>query len=197
MKNKWDFTSPGIHDDLFIRGNVPMTKEEVRAVTISKLRTRNNHTIVDIGAGTGSISIEAALQASQGKVYAVERNSEGIELIKKNMKKFNISNITCVVGLAPEVLKNVPQIDRAIIGGSGGKLEGIFDWLDTNLKKDGRVVINLITLENLHKSINCLKDRKYEEIDIAHVSVSKSRKIGKLTMMEAQNSVYIISAIKN
>lgn len=196
MNNRWSYKTHGIPDALFIRGEVPMTKSEVRSVTLSKLRLKSNDRIVDIGAGTGSISIECALMADKGMVYAVERKSQGVRLITENAKAFGTENIEVVQGVAPDILGGISNIDKVIIGGSGGRLKGIFDWMDLYLKKDGRVVINLITLENLYTSIQLLKDRDYMDIDVAQVAVSKGRNIAHLTMMEAQNPVFIISATK-
>ncbi len=196
MKNKWEYRTPGILDEMFIRGKVPMTKEEVRSITIGKLRINNNDIIVDIGAGTGSISIEAALQAFNGHVYAVERNEEAVQLIIKNKAKFEVENIQVIEGVAPSALDVVPTVDKAIIGGSGGNLNGIFDWLDMNLKQNGRAIINAITIETVYKSLDNLKNRNYGNIEVVHVSIAKSRNIANFTMMEAQNPIYIISATK-
>ncbi|MGF7057496.1 precorrin-6Y C5,15-methyltransferase (decarboxylating) subunit CbiT [Brassicibacter mesophilus] len=196
MENKWRHKTPGIPDEMFIRGMVPMTKEEVRSITIGKLRINNNDIIVDIGAGTGSISIEAALQAFNGKIYAVERNEEAVQLIIKNKAKFEVKNIQIIEGVAPSALEVVPTVDKAIIGGSGGNLNGIFDWLDMNLKQNGRAIINAITIETVYKSLDNLKSRNYDDIEVVHVAISKSRSIANLTMMEAQNPIYIISATK-
>ena len=196
MKSKWKYKTPGIPDDMFIRGKVPMTKEEVRSITLGKLRLNDNDIIVDIGAGTGSISIEAALQASNGQLYAVERNEEAVQLIIKNKDKFEVENIQIIEGSAPNALEAVPLVDKVIVGGSGGNLNGIFDWLDINLKQDGRVVINAITIETLNRSLENLKNRNYEAVEVVHVSIARSRNIANMTMMEAQNPVYIISATK-
>jgi len=196
MKNKWEYRTPGIPDYMFIRGKVPMTKEEVRSVTIGKLRINSNDVIVDIGAGTGSISIEAALQASNGYVFAVEKNEEAVQLINKNKVNFNVKNIQVIKGTAPDTLNVIPMVNKAIIGGSGGNLSGVLDWLDMNLKQSGRVIINAITIETIYKSLDNLKSRNYDDIEVVNLSVSKSRSIANLTMMEAQNPIYIISATK-
>jgi len=196
MKNKWKYKTPGIPDYMFIRGKVPMTKEEIRIITIGKLRINDNDTIVDIGAGTGSISIEAALQATNGQIFAVERNEEAVQLIINNKDKFEVKNIQVIQGVAPNALNVVPIVDKAIVGGSGGNLRGIFDWIDINLKQNGRIVINAITLETLHKSLDILKNRNYDDIEVVHVAIARSRNIANMTMMEAQNPIYIISATK-
>lgn len=196
MSNKWEYKTYGIPDEYFIRGKVPMTKEEVRAISISKLRLNENDIVVDIGAGTGSVSIEAALVCNKGSVYSIEKNIDGVNLIKENMKHFNVKNINVISGKAPDVLEEVPIVDKAFIGGTGGNIEDIFSWLDVNLSSNGRIVINVITIENLYKSINLLKDFKYENIDVTNVSISKGKNIGTLTMMTANNPIYIISGNK-
>ncbi|WP_425446720.1 precorrin-6Y C5,15-methyltransferase (decarboxylating) subunit CbiT [Dethiothermospora halolimnae] len=193
---KWKYDTYGIPDDMFIRGKVPMTKEEVRSITMSKLRLNKDSTIVDIGAGTGSVSIECGLFAKKGMVYAIERKDDGVNIINENINKFKLSNVKVIKGLAPGILDNVPKIDRAIIGGSGGKLVEIFDWLDKNLKKEGRLVINLITIENIYKALDLIKSRGYTDIDVAQINVSKGRFIKEYTLMEGNNPVYVISAEK-
>lgn len=196
MKDKWKYKTPGIPDEMFIRGKVPMTKEEVRSITIGKLRINDSDTIVDIGAGTGSISIEAALQAINGHIYSVERNEEAVQLIIKNKAKFEVENIQVIEGIAPNALEAIPTVDKAIIGGSGGNLNGIFQWLDASLKQNGRAVVNAITIETVYKSLDNFKNRNYDDIEVVHVSIARSRGIANMTMMVAQNPVYIISATK-
>src|SRR5699024_1178342 len=148
MNKQWPYTTGGIPDELFIRGSVPMTKEEVRAVSLSKLRLEDKDILVDIGAGTGSMSIEAGLQLPKGKVYAIERNPEGIELIEKNAMQFGLENIEIIYGLAPQNLSSVDKVHKVFIGGTGGNMVDIFDWMDKHLAVGGRVVMNFITLEN-------------------------------------------------
>lgn len=196
MKNNWTYKTPGIPDDMFIRGKVPMTKEEIRSITIGKLRLNEEDIVVDIGAGTGALSIESALMARQGKVYAIEKNPEGVYLIKENIKKFNIDNIEVIKGIAPKDLDKVPEINRAIVGGTGGRIEEVFDWLDTKLMHKGRIVLNAITIETTYRAIENLKRRKYEDIDVTQASISKGKSIGSLTMMQGQNPIYIISGAK-
>ncbi|MBS4538572.1 precorrin-6Y C5,15-methyltransferase (decarboxylating) subunit CbiT [Clostridium sp. D2Q-11] len=186
----------GIPDDNFIRGNIPMTKEEVRAISISKLRLNKEDRVVDVGAGTGAISIEIAAFIPKGKVYSVEKNTEGTDLINKNKKNFNISNIEVIEGLAPEILKSIGSIDKVFIGGSSGKMDEIIMWAKKNLTDKGRIVINAITLENVYKAITYLKKNTFKNIDVVHVNISKGKNIGDLTMMIGQNPIYVISASK-
>jgi precorrin-6Y C5,15-methyltransferase (decarboxylating) CbiT subunit len=196
MYSNFDKITTGIKDEYFTRGNIPMTKEEVRTVTISKLDLKVDDIIVDIGAGTGSLSIECGRLLKEGKVYAVEQKSEGINLIKENSKKFGVENITTIEAKAPEGLEGVSDFSKVIIGGSGGNLEEIFRWIDNNYSEEVKVVINTITIENTYKSIELLKSHNYEECEVTQIQCSKSKSISNLTMMLGQNPVYIISGLK-
>jgi precorrin-6Y C5,15-methyltransferase (decarboxylating) CbiT subunit len=186
----------GIKDNEFIRGNVPMTKEEVRVITISKLRLSTNDRVCDIGAGTGSISIEIARVLKTGFVYAVECITEGIELIKKNSLKFGVSNIEVIEGKAPENLNGIKNIDKIVVGGSGGNLEKIVEWSMKNLKGNGRIVINSVTFDTLTDSKMFLEKSGFSEIEIIQVGVNKFEETGNVLMLKAQNPVFIISATK-
>lgn len=192
-----DYITYGIPDQEFIRDDVPMTKEEVRTIAISKLRLKENDTVIDIGAGTGSISIEIARILKKGYVYSIEKEEKAIKLIKENCKKFNIKNIKIIEGEAPEGLREIKNINRIIIGGSGGKLDEIFKWVDINLKKSGRIVINAITLETLKNSEKFLESKKYKNIEIIQVAISKFKEAGNSKMLKANYPVFIISGEKD
>lgn len=189
----WPYKTPGIPDDQFIRDRVPMTKEEVRTVTLAKARLMEDSVTYDIGSGTGSIAVEAALLAPAGTVYAIERNSTGVELIKKNADLFGAENIKVVPGVAPDVLKGLPAPDRVIIGGSGGNLERIITYIDGVLKPKGRIIINAIVLETLGTAIKCLSEKGYYT-EVTQVLVSRTKEINDLHMMQAENPVYIVAA---
>ncbi|WP_129596161.1 precorrin-6Y C5,15-methyltransferase (decarboxylating) subunit CbiT [Anaerophilus nitritogenes] len=189
----WKFKTPGIPDEHFIRGKVPMTKEEVRALTISKLRLKEDLVMIDIGAGTGSISIESAHICK--KVIAIERNPEGIELIKKNSEKFNVS-IEIIHNNGIDALKEIDTFDRAFIGGSGGELEEIIKLCYEKLTNEGICVVNCITIETLYKSMEFLKSTGFKDIDLSSINISKGKALGKYTLMEALNPIYIIAAKK-
>jgi precorrin-6Y C5,15-methyltransferase (decarboxylating) CbiT subunit len=187
---------PGIPDDAFTRGDVPMTKEEIRALTLCKAKVQPEHIVYDIGAGTGSITVEAALMARLGKVYAIERDSDGIQLININAKKFGIHNIEVIHGEAPEVLTGLPDPDVVIVGGSGGNLAQILDLCNMRLKSGGKIVVNAVTLETLCHTQTYFAARKDYRLDITCLSVTKALPAGASHLFRAHNPVYIIAATK-
>lgn len=182
----------GISDEEFLRDRVPMTKEEVRSISISKLRLTKDAVIYDVGAGTGSVSVEMALQAVDGKVWAIEKKEEAVELIKKNKIKFRVDNLEIIQGLAPEACEELPVPTHAFIGGSSGNLKEILELL---LAKNPavRVVINCITLETVAEAVEAVRTLPVEDVDIAQVNVAKGRKAGPYHLMMGQNPVYVIS----
>lgn len=194
-RREWGYTTPGIPDELFIRGKVPMTKEEVRAVSLSKLRLKEDSITFDIGAGTGSVAVECALRSPKGKVYAIERNREGIELIHKNAEKFGIENMTVIEGEALKEVKALPQPDRVFIGGSGGTMGEILEWV-RNIEKDVRMVINTVTVESTYEALEGLKKQGFDNVEVTNMSVSRSRPVGGKHLMQAENPISIISADK-
>ncbi|MBQ1336201.1 MAG: precorrin-6Y C5,15-methyltransferase (decarboxylating) subunit CbiT, partial [Selenomonadaceae bacterium] len=139
----------GIDDGEFIRGTVPMTKQEIRILTLAKAHLEHDSVIYDVGAGTGSLSIEAALQSPDGHVYAVERNPEGVRLIRENARKFQAENITILQAEAPDGMEDLPECDTVLIGGSGGNLVRLFDALDAKLRRGGRIILNCITVQTI------------------------------------------------
>lgn len=199
----------GIPDTAFIRGNVPMTKEEVRSVSLSKLCLKRDSIVYDIGAGTGSVAVEAAICAAGGIVYAVESNEEAVSLIAKNRRKFKTDNLKIIRGEAPAALEGLPAPDCVFIGGSGGRLKEIIGEItniflkalkeNADMYTDMHVVINTITLETLSEAVQCLKalkgnaEVKVQEEEIVQLSVAKSKNIGNYHMMTGQNPVFIIS----
>ena len=182
----------GLDDDLFLRGKVPMTKSEVRSISLSKLRLHKDAVVWDVGAGTGSVSIEAASLAKDGVVYAIEKKDEAIDLLEQNKRKFGTDNLEIIKGLAPEALEGLPAPTHAFIGGSSGNLKEILEvLLEQNPRV--RVVINAIALETVAEAMQCLKSMAFTDVDIAQVSVAKGKKLGSYEMMIGQNPVYIFS----
>ena len=185
----------GIKDETFVRGKVPMTKEEIRILTLVKAQIAPDAVVYDIGAGTGSLSIEAARLAPAGHVYAIEKNPEGIGLIAENAKKFSVENITVVEGAAPDALAGLPTLDVALIGGSGRRLADILDIIGERLRPNGRIVANAITMQTVAACLDYFHahaDRyTYEAIQ---VQISRLERVGSYDMAKALNPIYIITA---
>ena len=187
----------GIPDDSFIRGKIPMTKQEIRILTIAKLCLPEDGVIADIGAGTGSISIEAALQMPKGHVFSIERKQEGIDLIKANSAKFEVNNITVIEAEAPDGMAELPELDAAVIGGSGSKISPILDLLDRKLKHGARLVLNCVTLQTISQASDWLRKAKEEYIyEIIQVQVNRWDQIGPYDMAKALNPIFILTAVK-
>ena len=187
----------GIEDNEFIRGKVPMTKQEIRILTLIKARISPTDVVYDIGAGTGSISIEAARIANEGKVFAIERNPEGISLIRENMRKFQVDNVEVVLGEAPGALAGLPGCDTAIIGGSGRNLDSILDIVHGRLKVGGRVIINCITIQTSASCLEYLRSHSTEfDYEAIQVQVNRLKSVGPYDMADAVNPIYIVTAIK-
>ena len=182
----------GLNDESFIRGQVPMTKEEIRDISICKLKLSKNSVLYDIGSGTGSIAIECARLSEDINVYAIEKKQEAVELIQKNCDKFEIMNVTVVNKEAPGGLENLPVPTHVFIGGSSGKLKDILTYL---YKKNQalRVVINAITLETIGKMVDLLEEFSIEKEEIVQVQISRSHKAGTYHLMQAENPVFIFS----
>jgi len=172
-----------------------ITKQEVRAVSLSKMRLAEDSIVWDIGAGSGAISIEASFLTRKGQVFAIEKNEKDIAIIKKNIKKFNVSNVEVVKTFAPDGLERLPNPTAVFIGGSGGRVKEIVDFVSRRLKPGGRIVINIVALENLNAAVNALKARGFAT-DITLVSIARSAKVLELTRFEALNPVFIVTGVK-
>ena len=185
----------GIDDDQFATAKKLITKQEVRAVTLAKLQLQNDLVLWDIGAGSGSISIEAGNLMPNGKVFALEKNPQYLTFIRENLRKFSARNVMLIEAFAPEGIDDLPDPDRVFIGGSGGMLEDIVDAVDKRLKPEGMIVLNAVTLDTLIKAVEFLEDHGYT-VEVACVNVAKTRGLTEYKMFEAHNPVYIISAAK-
>ena len=194
----WNFKTPGIPDELFERTDkVPITKEEVRVIQLSKARLSPGQTVFDIGCGSGSISIEAGLQVERsGKVIAIDHDDNAIELTKKNLEKFGISNEKVILGNAKDKIPELETADAIFIGGTGGDTQEIIKLSQDKLKSGGRIVIGVILIETLYSVLQILDKLAFDSVDITQVTISKSRKTSTGTMMLARNPVTIISATK-
>ena len=194
----WKHSTPGIPDELFERiEEVPITKEEVRVIQISKARLSPGQIVYDIGCGSGSVSVESAIQVKPtGKVFSIDFDPKAIELTKKNLEKFQISNITVIFGNATEKISELPIADAIFIGGTGGDTKEILQLCEGKLKPGGRIVIGTILLETLVAVLNTIEKLKFSLIDVTQITISKSRKTSTGTMMLARNPVTVISATK-
>lgn len=195
----WKFKTPGIPDELFERTtSVPITKEEVRVVQISKGRLVPGFVVYDIGCGSGSISVEAAIQVEgSGKVYAVDYDEEAVELTKKNLEKFGVSNVSVIFGNAKKEITKLPDADAVFIGGTGNDTSDIVRLAQDKLRSGGRIVIGVILIETMYSVLKILEETDvFSEIDITQVTISKSKKTSKGTMMLARNPVTVISATR-
>ena len=183
----------GFPDDAFIRTeSVPMTKSEVRAVCLSKLTLTEKAVVWDVGAGTGSVAIEMALQARKGAVYAIERKDTAVEILQENVRKFRTSNLTVVPGIAPEACSVLPAPTHAFIGGSSGNMKEIIALL---LQKNPkvRIVATAIALESIAELTDCLKYFAFEEAEVVSMTVARNRKAGPYNLMTGQNPIYIFT----
>ena len=188
----------GIPDEEFIRGKAPMTKEEVRSVSLSKLRLTEDSICCDVGAGTGSVSVEMALRADQGQVFAIEKKEEAAALLEENKQKFAVDNLEIIKGEAPQALENLPAPTHAFIGGSSGNLKEIVALL-LGKNPQVRIVINCITLETISEALDVLKEYDFQQREVVQLAASRSKEIGRYHLMmtsagackpENQNSLF-------
>lgn len=191
--SRWPYASSGIPDELFIRGDVPMTKQEVRAVALAKLRLTATDTVWDVGAGTGSVSIEAALVARAGSVWAVERNAAGVRLIRENADAFGCGNVHAVPGVAPEALAKLPVPDAVFVGGSAGELPSI---VEAALEKNSqvRLCVPCVTVETLTEACALFSGSRFKGLEACQVSAARAEAVGSHHLMKAQNPVFLVSA---
>lgn len=184
-----------IPDDEFIRDRVPMTKSAVRLLSISKLRLESESVVYDVGGGTGSVSVEIALQHPDIKVYSIEKNPRACELIALNKKKFRADNVDIIEGTAPDVLESLPKPDRVFIGGSSGNMKSVIDFVFSKNPKC-RIVVNTVTLNSLNDIYKIIDNNDDYDADFTSVQIAESKRVGKYFMMNGQNPVYIISITK-
>lgn len=180
----------GMSDSAFLREQVPMTKEEVREVSICKLRLRRDAVVYDIGSGTGSVAVEMAGLSDEIQVYALERNREAAALIRRNREKFGLENIEVVETEAPEGMAGLPVATHAFIGGGGGKLEEILEKL-YEINPAMRVVLNAVSLETISQVREIFSDDRIEHEEMVQVQVSRTEKLGNHHLMRAENPVWI------
>ena len=193
----WKYRTPGIPDELFDRTEeVPITKEDIRAIVISKLRLKEGYSAIDVGCGSGSITVELCLQ-TKGKVYAIDFDEKAVELTKKNLQKFGVKAEKVMLGKAQDVLPKLSHVDAIIVGGTWGDVKQVIELAVGRLKKGGRIVIDTILIETMYEALAAINELELNEIDITQVTISKARKVTTGTMMLARNPVMIISATKD
>ena len=195
----WKTKTPGIPDELFDRDEkVPITKEEVRMVQIGKGRLKPGMIVYDIGCGSGSMSVEAALQVEDsGHVHAVDYDPKAVELTKKNLAKFEIQNVSVIGKNANEAISELPNAYAIFVGGTGKDTAEIVGMCLDKLKPGGRIVIGMIQIETIFSVLSFVEEQGLESVDITQITISKSRKTSTGTMMLARNPVTVLSATKN
>jgi cobalt-precorrin-6B (C15)-methyltransferase len=193
----WNYKTPGILDELFDRTeNVPITKEDIRSIIISKLRLKEGLTAIDIGCGSGSITVELALQ-TRAKVYAIDSDIDAINLTEKNLLKFGVFKDTVIIhGKAQDVLPTLPTVDVVVIGGTTGDTDRIVNLALSKLNKGGRLVLTSILIETIYNALKAMQDSSLQDIDITQVTIAKSKKTSSGTMMISRNPVIIFSGTK-
>lgn len=193
---KWTIGIPDneFHQRKPLKGLI--TKAEIRVVSLSKLGIRSNSVVWDVGAGSGSVSIEAALLATAGRVFAVERHADDIWIIKRNVDKFATRNVVVVAGEAPDVLGQLPDPDAVFIGGSGGRMREIVAVAARRLSANGSIVVNVTTIENLPVAVEAMRDSGLR-LDVTHVAIARGKSVGSLTRLEALDPIFIVSGRKN
>jgi cobalt-precorrin-6B (C15)-methyltransferase len=195
----WKSRAPGIPDELFERSEeIPMTKEEIRTLTISKARLRQGDNVIDIGCGTGSLTVEASRQVSPGGlVYAIDRDKKAIALTQRNLSKFSLRNdVQLIRGEATRALRRLPTVDAILVGAGGENLARIIDLSFKKLKPEGRIVINAILLETGCIAMAELDRLGFRDVEVVQVTIAKGKRVPQGTMMLARNPITIISGVK-
>lgn len=186
------YTAPSLPDEAFIRGKVPMTKATIRHTAVCNLQLQDHHTVWDVGAGTGSVSIECAFGVPAGQVYAIERKEEAVALLQENKAKFGLSNLHVVEGLAPEVLADLPAPDRVFLGGTAGNLEAILAVIFAK-NQTCRLVLTAVTLETLAQATKAFETFDLVDVDICQIAVTNTRTAGSYHLFDAQNPVWMLT----
>jgi len=186
----------GVSDNQFVALKKQMTGEEARVVALAKLQLSSGMTLWDIGSGSGSVSIEADYLLPQGRIFAVERNSEYLAAMQQNLNKFKPRNVRVIEGEAPSCLEDIPDPDRVFIGGSGGNLWDILEAVDLRLPADGRVVITATTLDTLVSATDYFENSGYA-VEVITLNVARTSPSTDYKVFEARNPVYVIVATKD
>ena len=192
----WNYRTPGIPDELFERAqDIPITKEEVRALVMSKLRLKEDFSVIDVGCGSGSITVELCLQMPSGKVYAIDIDEKATELTRQNLKKFGVE-AEIILAKAQDILPSLPKVEAVIVGGTWGDTKGVIEASIARLKGGGRILIDTILIETIFAAITTINESNLIDVDITQVTIAKGRKVTTGTMMTARNPIIMISATK-
>jgi cobalt-precorrin-6B (C15)-methyltransferase len=185
----------GIPDDAFIRGTVPMTKQEIRIVALGLLDIHPGHKVLEIGSGTGAMTVEMARQAERGHVYSFDSNPEAITLSLQNAQRFECKNISLITGKMPEAANQLPPIsfDRLFIGGSGGFMKEILETLTPRLSPGGKLVITALLMETVTDSLRLMANLSFRHYDYRMVSVCRGKRMGQKHGLDALNPITIIT----
>ncbi|MEM3292392.1 MAG: precorrin-6Y C5,15-methyltransferase (decarboxylating) subunit CbiT [Saccharolobus sp.] len=197
---RWEYNVPGIPDNYFDRDEeIPMTKEEIRALALSKLRLKRGETVLDIGCGTGSVTIEASLiVGDKGKVYGIDKDEKAINLTRKNAEKFDVlNNIVLIKGEAPEIFLSLDtKFDKVFIGGGSERIDEILRALWNMLNSKARVVIDAILVETVARAIKAMEEIGFGNVEVTEVIIAKGMKTKMGTAMMSRNPIFIISGEK-
>lgn len=188
--------APGLPEDVFDQRKPKLgliTKREIRVLSLARLALQPDSVVWDIGAGSGSVSIEAARLAPHGRVFAVEKNADDVEIVRSNVDKFRVPHVTVLHATAPDRLDELPDPDAVFIGGSGGQLREILSIAAARLRESGRIVVNAITLDTLHETVTVFRELRLEHEAIL-ASIARSKPLLGMMSFEALNPVYIVTA---
>lgn len=193
----WEYRTPGIPDELFERAEeVPITKEDVRALAVSKLRLKDGYSAIDVGCGSGSITVELCLQMPKGKVYAIDFDENAVALTKKNLQKFGINNAEVMHAKAQDALHLLPEVDAVVVGGTWGDTRQVIELACGRLKRGGRIIIDTILVETMYHALTAVGDLHLQDVDVTQITIAKARRVTTGTMMLARNPVMMISATR-
>lgn len=185
---------PGIPDDQFVRGTVPMTKSEVRALLMAKAHLYPQARVLDIGAGSGSLSVEAGLLCPEGEIVAVEKDERVLTVLQANLDRFGLSDVRVVLGEAPEACAALGIFDRVFVGGSGGRLTGILGALPSTLRPEGRAVCACACVETLFCAVEHLRGSLWDRFECVQINVARGVPAGGQLRFDALNPVWIVAA---
>lgn len=188
----WKQGAPCLWDDQLIRGKTPMTKEHIRTLAVARLGIAPDSVVWDVGAGTGSVSAACAMAAWKGRVWAVEKEPEALDLIAQNQAALGLWNLRIVAGEAPAALVDLPAPDAVFIGGSSGSMEGIFQ-IALEKNPQARICLTAVSLESLTDGLDCVKKFGLRHVDVTQISAAQSKTLGRYHMMMGQNPVWILS----